>query len=160
MPHWPEPVPKGKRGTTLKRKCCCCPNKLEPNECCSFILLQQSCLSSSLHEDRLEGTEACTVSTVGLSSKPVSRVLAVASWGVSVTVRLVRILVRVLVVLLHQRVVVSAVLGVRGQAVVVLPLPLIVVVLVGWHKAAALDGQGVTCCVVAVFISLALSKGE
>lgn len=93
--------------------------------------------------------------TAGRSSKPVPGVLVVASRGSSVAVRLVRVLVGVLVILLHQRRVVPAVLGARGHAVAILPRSLVVVVLVGGHQAAAFDG-GKVRRVVAVSVSLGL----
>lgn len=83
-------------------------------------------------------------------------VLAVASRGSSVTMRLVRILVGVLVVLLHQRRVVPAVLRARGQTVAIFPCPFVMVVLIGRHQAAAFNWRVVCCCVVAVAVSLGL----
>ena len=73
------------------------------------------------------------------SSVPVPGVLAVASRGSSVTMRLVRILVGVLVVLLHQGRVVPAVLRARGQTVTILPCPFVVIVLICRHQAAAFN---------------------
>lgn len=82
--------------------------------------------------------------------------MVVAPRGSSVAVRLVRILVGVLVVLLHQGGVVPAVLRARGQAVAIFPRPFVVVVLVSGHQAAALNRGVVCCCVVAVAVSLGL----
>lgn len=102
----------------------------------------------------------CSAQT-SIGSQPVpGRVLAVASGGSAVAVRLVRVLVGVLVVLLHQRRVVPAVLWARGQAVAVLPGPLVVIVLVRGHQIAALDGGMVGSRVVAVSILLGLFERE
>lgn len=53
----------------------------------------------------------------------------------------VRVLVGVRVFLFHEGIVVSAVLGTGRQAVPALPSPLVVVILVGGHEAAPLDGR-------------------
>lgn len=84
--------------------------------------------------------------------------LVVASRGAAVAVGLVRVLVGVLVVLLHQRGVVPAVLRARREAVAVFPCPLVVVVLVGGHQAAALHRRVVRRRVVAVAVSLGLRE--
>lgn len=87
--------------------------------------------------------------------------MAVAARRASAAVGLVGVLVGVLVVLLHQRVVVPALLGVRGEPVAVLPGPLVVVVVfVGRHQAALL-GRGQfssPSCVVALLVFLTLFK--
>lgn len=82
-------------------------------------------------------------------------VLAVASRRASVAVRLVRILVGVLVVLLHQRRVVPALLRAGRQAVAIFPRVLVVVVLVGRHDVV-IDRRVVRHRVVAVSVSLGL----
>lgn len=102
---------------------------------------------------------SCASSSSGLSSDPVPGLLAVASWGAAVAVRLVRILVWVLVVLLHQRRVVSTVLRARGQTVAVLMGPFVVVVFISRHEGAAFHRRMVRHCVVAVAISLCLFEG-
>lgn len=96
----------------------------------------------------------------GHNLKPVSGVLAVASRGSSITVRLVRVLIGVLVVLLHQRRVVPAVLRARGQTVAVLPRSFVVIVLIGRHQAVAFNRRVVCCGVVAVSVSLGLLRHE
>lgn len=53
----------------------------------------------------------------------------------------VRVLVGVGVFLFHEGIVVSAVLGTGRQAVPALASPLVVVILVGGHEAAPLDGR-------------------
>lgn len=69
------------------------------------------------------------------------RVVAVPAGGAAAAVRFVRVLVGVGVFLLHEGIVVSAVLGTGRQAVPALPSPLVVVILVGGHEAAPLDGR-------------------
>lgn len=83
---------------------------------------------------------ACCSRAVATGSQPVPGVLAVTSRGSSVAVRLIRILVGVLVVLLHQRRVVPALLRARRQTVAVFPRVFVVVVLIGGHDAVMLDG--------------------
>lgn len=95
----------------------------------------------------------------GLKAAPGVR--AVASRGSSIAVRLVRVLIEVLVVLLHERRVVPAVLRARRQAVAVLPCSLVVIVLVRRHQAVAFNRRKVRCCrVVAVSVSLGLFERE
>lgn len=98
-------------------------------------------------------------SRAGCSSKPVPGFMAVASWGSSVTMRLVSILVRVLVILFHQRWVVPAVLWPRGETVAIFPCPFVMVVFVCGHQGATFDGRMVSC-VVAVAVSLGLFEIE
>lgn len=66
------------------------------HKCCSFITTALRMLPQ--------------LQLLGLSLKSVPGVRAVASWRPSIAVRLVRVLIKVLVVLLHQRRVVPAVL--------------------------------------------------
>lgn len=90
------------------------------------------------------------------SSKPVPGILAVASWWSSVTMRLIRVLVGILVVLLHQRRVVPALLWAWGQTVAILPRSFIMVVLVSRHQAASFNRRVICRCVIAVPVSLGL----
>lgn len=59
--------------------------------------------------------------------------MAVAPRGASVPVGLVRVLVRIGVIFLHQGVVIPAVLGAGGQAVPALTSPLAVVIFIRGH---------------------------
>lgn len=75
----------------------------------------------------------------GHNLKSVSGVLAVASRGSSITVRLVRVLIGVLVVFFHQWRVVPAVLRARGLMVAILPCSFVMIVLIGRHQAVAFN---------------------
>lgn len=74
-------------------------------------------------------------------SEPVPRVVAVSAGRAAGPVGFVQVLVGVGVFLLHEGIVVSAVLGTGRQAVPALPSPLVVVILVGADEAAPLDGR-------------------
>lgn len=74
-------------------------------------------------------------------SEPLPGVVAVSAGGAAVPVGFVRVLVGVGVFLLHQGIVVSAVLGAGRQAVPALASPLVVEILVVGHEAAPLDGR-------------------
>lgn len=77
----------------------------------------------------------------GRRSEPVPRVVAVAAGGAAGAVGFVRVLVGVGELLFHQGVMLSAVLRTGRQAVPALASPLVVVVLVGAHEAAPLEGR-------------------
>lgn len=94
-----------------------------------------------------------------LSSNPVPGLLAVASRGSTVTVRLVRILVWVLVVLFHQRRVVPTVLRAGGQTVAVFTSPFVMVVFISGHQGATFHRRMIRQRMVAVAVSLCLFEG-
>lgn len=150
---WQQPRPKGKWGTTHR-------HKVVTVQISVVVSSSYSKAASTLMSTVVRERQAYTLFTAGHSSMPVPGVLAVASRGSSVTMRLVGILVGVLVVLLHQRWVVPAVLWPRGQTVAIFPRPFIMVVLIGRHQAATFNRWKVCCCVVAVAVSLGLLERE
>lgn len=152
MPVWQEPRPKGIWGTTHQYKVVTVQISVVVSSCYSKAA---STLRSVVVAQRKTGLDFYFASG-HTSSEPVPGLLAVASRRSSVTMGLVRVLVRILVVLLHQRRVVPAVLRAWGQTVAIFPRPFVVVVFISRHQAAAFDRWKICCCVVAIPISLGL----